>query len=336
MIVSWNTTNQCNMSCPHCYRDAGEQVTGELTTAEGKKLISQIAEAGFKIMIFSGGEPLLRPDIFELTEHAAATGLRPVFGTNGTLITADCANQLKAAGTQAMGISLDSLNPEKHNRFRGLSHAWEDTVKAMGECRAAGLAFQLHTTVMEWNYNEITEITDFAREQGAIAHHVFFLVPTGRAKEIEAESVAPVDYERLLRRLMDKQQREGFEIKPTCAPQFVRIAQQMGINTRFQRGCLAGLAYCIISPNGLVQPCAYLDIVAGDVRQQDFATIWKQSPVFTVLRTQQYEGKCGQCDYKATCAGCRARAAYYHNGNYMAEDSWCLYHPKFHNKDEQI
>lgn len=326
MIVSWNTTNACNMYCDHCYRDAGCKAEEELSTAEAKTLLEQIARAGFKIMIFSGGEPLMRPDIVELVAHAASLGLRPVFGTNGTLITLEMAQKLKAAGAMGMGISLDSMDREKHNRFRKFPGAWEGAVQGMRNCRAAGLPFQIHTTVMEWNNHELEDLTDFAVAEGAVAHHFFFLVPTGRAKTIEAESLRAEAYEDTLTRIMKKQQEVEIELKPTCAPQFLRIAAQMGLKTRFRRGCLAGTAYCIISPRGKVQPCAYLNMELGDVRQTPFDEIWKNSEVLNKLRTLEYSGGCGSCEYKRACGGCRARAAYYHEGDYMAEEPWCLYH----------
>lgn len=326
MIVSWNTTNACNMYCDHCYRDAGCKAEEELSTAEAKKLLEQIARANFKIMIFSGGEPLMRPDIVELVAYASSLGLRPVFGTNGTLITLEMAKKLKAAGAMGMGISLDSMDKEKHNQFRKFPGAWEGAVQGMRNCRAAGLPFQIHTTVMEWNNHELEALTDFAVAEGAVAHHFFFLVPTGRAKTIEAESLRAEAYEETLTRIMKKQQQVNIELKPTCAPQFLRIADQMGLKTRFRRGCLAGTAYCIISPRGKVQPCAYLNMELGDVRQTPFDEIWKNSHVLNKLRTMEYSGGCGSCQYKRVCGGCRARAAFYHEGDYMAEEPWCLYH----------
>ena len=326
MIVSWNTTNACNMYCAHCYRDAGACAEDELTTEEARSMLASIAEAGFKIMIFSGGEPLMRPDILELVSYAASLGLLPVFGTNGTLITTEKARELKKAGAKAMGISLDSLSKEKHDEFRRFPGAWEGAVNGMKNCREVGLPFQIHTTVMEWNRGELTDLTDFAVEMGAKAHHFFFLVPTGRAATIEAESLRAETYEAVLTEIIRKQQTVPIELKPTCAPQFVRIAAQMGVKTRFKRGCLAGLSYCIISPRGKVQPCAYLNMELGDVRQTPFAQIWRESSVLKKLRTQNYGGGCGSCNYNRLCGGCRARAAYYHDGDYMAEEPWCLYH----------
>jgi len=324
MIISWNTTNACNLFCQHCYRDAGVKAGGELNTEEGMGLIDEIARAGFKIMIFSGGEPLLREDIFQLVEHAVKRGLRPVFGTNGMLIDQTVAEKLKESGAAAMGISLDSADPAKHDRFRGFEGAWRGAVDGMEACRRAGIPFQVHTTVVDWNYDEIEAITDFSVKVGAMAHHLFFLVPTGRGADIESESLRTERYEKLLERIMKKQGQVNIELKPTCAPKFMRIAREMGVKTRFSRGCLAGTAYCIISPVGNVQPCAYLNISAGNVREKPFSEIWNDNPMFNRLRTLEYTGGCGVCQYRKICGGCRARALFYH-GDYMAEEPWCLY-----------
>ena len=326
MIISWNTTNQCNMFCEHCYRDAGAKADEELTTEQGKALLDEIAKAGFKIMIFSGGEPLMRDDIYELVEHAVKLGMKPVFGTNGTLITLEVARRLKEAGAMGVGISLDSVDPVKHDKFRVFPGAWEGAIQGMKNCREAGLPFQIHTTVVDWNMDEVLDITDLAVELGAMAHHIFFLVPTGRAVQIEEESLRAEQYEELLTKIMKKQLEVPIELKPTCAPQFMRIAKEMGMDLRFSRGCLAGTHYCIISPMGDVQPCAYLNMKLGNVKEIPFSEIWANSEVLNELRTLKYKGGCGTCKYKKACGGCRARAAYYSEGDYMAEEPWCLYH----------
>ncbi|MEW6698204.1 MAG: putative heme d1 biosynthesis radical SAM protein NirJ2 [Bacillota bacterium] len=325
MIISWNTTNACNLYCAHCYRDAGVKAEEELSTEEGKRLLDQIAEAGFKIMIFSGGEPLMRPDIYELVAHARSKGLRPVFGSNGTLITPEVARRLKESGAMGIGISLDSADPAKHDKFRAQEGCWQAALDGMRNCRQAGLPFQIHTTMMDWNFHEAEELTDLAVREGAMAHHFFFLVPTGRAVSIEEESLRAEQYEDLLTRIMEKQKQVDIELKPTCAPQFMRIARQVGVNTRFQRGCLAGTSYCIISPKGDVQPCAYLNMPLGNVKETSFVDIWQNNPVLKELRTLDYKGGCGTCGFKKLCGGCRARAHFYH-GDYMAEEPWCLYH----------
>jgi putative heme d1 biosynthesis radical SAM protein NirJ2 len=311
MIVSWNTTNACNMFCDHCYRDAGVKADQELNTTEAKNLITEIAKAGFRILIFSGGEPLLRKDILELVQYANDQGLVPVFGTNGTLLTPQLAKDLKNAGAKGMGISLDSMDWRKHDRFRHFPGAWNGAVQGMRYCREAGLPFQIHTTVMEWNKYEILLMTDFALSIGAKGHHIFFLVPTGRAEKIEEESLKLEEYEGMIRRIILKQKEVPIEIKPTCAPQFIRIAAENGLDLRFQRGCLAGTDYCIISPVGDVQPCAYLNINVGNIRETPFSEIWANNEVFNQLRTMDYWDGCGICEYKVKCGGCRARAAYY-------------------------
>ncbi len=326
MLVSWNTTNQCNMFCDHCYRDAGAKLSDELSTEEAKKLIDDIKKAGFQIMIFSGGEPLMRPDIYELGAYARSAGLRPVLGTNGTLITSEAAAKLKESGFMAAGVSLDSLVPEKNDSFRKLENTFERTVQGMKNLKEAGVRFQIHTTVMDWNQEELEAITDFAVDIGAMAHHIFFLVPTGRGVNIETEALRVVEYERTIARIMEKQKTVPIELKPTCAPQFMRIAGKKDIPVRFSRGCLAGISYCIISPSGNVQPCAYMDTALGNVRDVPFDVIWKENELLQKLRSQDYDGKCGICDYKEKCGGCRARA-YYYSGDYMAEDTWCLYYP---------
>jgi AdoMet-dependent heme synthase len=325
MIISWNTTRKCHLKCKHCYRDAGEQDLEELSTEEGKHLIDEIAKSDFKILVFSGGEPLLRSDIYELTAHARSRDLRPVFGTTGTTITEDVALALVEAGAARVGISLDSVEPEMHDEFRQVSGSWQGAINGMKNCSKANLAFQVHTTVVKQNYNEVEAITDLSVKLGAVAHHVFFLVPTGRGKDIEGDALREKEYEQLLHRILKKQKKVPIELKPTCAPQFMRIARQMGLEMRFTRGCLAGTAYCCITPNGDVHPCPYLPVKVGNVREKPFSDIWLNSQVFNELRSDQFGGKCGSCVHKDICSGCRARAYYYSNGDYMAEDPWCLY-----------
>lgn len=324
MIMSWNSTNKCNMFCDHCYRESGEEAMGELNTAEAKKLIEEVAAANFKIMIFSGGEPLMREDIFELIAYAKSQGLRPVLGTNGSLITLEVAEKLKNAGAMGVGISLDSLDIAKHNQLRKLDRAWEMAVEGMANCKKVNLPFQIHTTVMDWNQHEVEKLTDFAVEKGAVAHHIFFLVPTGRGENIEDKALKRDEYENLLVRIMKKAKTVNIEIKPTCAPQFMRIAQQLDMKLRYSKGCIAGTAYCIISPKGDVQPCAYMKMEIANVRDLPFDEIWRNNEVFKTLRTAKYEGVCGDCNFANKCGGCRARAAYYHQGNYMHDDPLCI------------
>lgn len=326
-ICSWNVTNKCNLHCKHCYRDAGKESENELTTQEGISLIDEIAKAGFQMLVFSGGEPLMRDDILTLTEHAITVGLRPVFGTNGYFLTLDLAKKIKAAGGAAVAISLHMVDKERLDEFCGVPGAYDKSIQAMRNCKEIGLHFQVNTTVFDSNLEDIEKICEIAKKEGAISHHILFLVPTGRGKDLEEKSLRATEYERLIRRLLKKREEINFDIKPTCAPQFKRIADQLNIPmTRYSRGCLAGLSYCSIIPNGDVWPCPYLPMKLGNVRESPFSEIWKNNEILKTLRTEEYKGACGICEYKSTCGGCRARAYYYFN-DIMAHEPWCLYKP---------
>ena len=325
MLISWNTTRACNQACAHCYRDAGTRQEEELTTAEGLNLIEEIARAGFRVLVLSGGEPLLRDDLYELIGQAVACGLRPVLGTNGTLLDAEVARRLQASGVARVGISLDSPEPGPHDQFRGMPGAWEGALAGMRHCREIGLPFQVHTTVTQRNQDRLGDLISFSESLGAAAHHIFFLVPTGRGKDLADEILPPEEYEGLLHLILDRQRRTSMELKPTCAPQFMRIAAQEGIPMRFTKGCLAGTAYCVVIPNGEVNPCPYLPLSAGNVREQPFSEIWQSSPVLRALREEALQGACGACEYQNLCGGCRARAYYESGGDFLATDRWCTY-----------
>ena len=326
MILSWNTTKKCNLFCKHCYRDSGPgaESVNELNTDEGKKLIDTIKSAGFKILILSGGEPLLREDIFELASYASQIGLRPAVGSNGTLITQEVAEKLVESGLSTVSISLDSLQCEYHDKFRNFTGAWEKAVFGIKNALEAGLRVQINTTLTENNFDQFEDIVDFVTNLGVNALHPFFLVPTGRGKEIEKDSLKMEKYFQMIQTVMEKQKNSSIELKPTCAPQFIRIANDMKIPMRFTRGCIAGISYCCILPDGDVHICPYLPVKVGNVRQKPFDEIWARSEVFNQLRNfEEYEGRCGQCSKINICGGCRARAYYYNNGNFMSEDPWC-------------
>ena len=335
-MISWNVTNMCNMRCDHCYRRANDSLqdilqveppADELTTEQAKRMILEIKEAGFQMMIFSGGEPIMRDDLYELGRFAREMGIMPVLGTNATLITDAVAYKLRRAGFAAAGVSLDSLDAGKLSAFRKLPDCRKRIVDGIENLKKVGIRVQIHTTVMDWNLQELDALTDFAVGIGARAHHFFFLVPTGRAVQLQSEQISPVDYERTLRWMMEKQQKVPIELKAVCAPQFMRVADQMGVKTRFKRGCLAGISYCIISPNGDVRPCPYLNNTLGNVKEVAFDKLWANHPILKLLRSQDVSGKCGACDYKNQCGGCRARA-FYETGDFMTQDPSCLYQPR--------
>ena len=326
MLISWNTTRRCNLFCRHCYRESGpgEDIQGELSTAEGIELIASIAEAGFRLLIFSGGEPLLREDILELIATARDRGLVPAMGTNGTLLTESVARELAAAGLRGIAISVDSLDSEYHDAFRGRAGAYDLTQAGIRNALAAGLRVQINLTLTEKNLEEFDKMVAYYESTGVHAIHPFFLVPTGRARSMPEEELKSGAYFGMIRKILERQATTTLELKPTCAPQFMPMAKEMGIAQRFTRGCLAGVSYCCILPKGEVHVCPYLPVEAGNVRRTAFADIWRESEVFAELRDfSRYEGRCGACEYVAICGGCRARAFSY-TGNYMAEEPWCF------------
>ncbi len=336
MLISWNITKACNLKCEHCYRDAGEQFKNELTLLEGKSLLSELHKLGFKIVIFSGGEPILRDELYEWISFSRGLSLVSVLGTNGTLIDTACAKRLKESGLKRAGISLDSVDPQKHDKFRCMIGAWDKAVQGMENCRNAGLEFQAHTTVTKKNIDEVLKITDFAQSLGAKAHHIFFLVPTGRGKNIDNVIPSAGEYEALLNKILEKQKQTPLELKPVCAPQFTRIASRNKIKLRFQRGCLAGVSYACILPDGEVHPCPYMPINLGNIRKEGFAKIWQDSEVFKNLRAINLGGKCGRCEFKKICSGCRAAAFHKSQGDYLAEDPNCVYEPKRKRDSQKI
>ena len=330
-LISWNVTYECNLSCDHCYIDAvgvGEAPKTELTTEEGKRLLDQIAELSKTVVVLSGGEPLLRKDIYELASHGTENGLRMVMGTNGILIDDEVAGKLKEAGVMRAGISIDSIHHDIHDKFRGEKGALQKAINGAKSCERAGLSFQIHSTVTTANYDDIAEQIQFAIDLGADAFHVFFLVPTGRAKDLV--DITPQQYETALRQIVENMKDYPIEVRPVCAPQFMRIASRKDIlkdMKHFTRGCLAGTNYCRVKPDGDVNPCPYLPIYIGNVKEESFVDIWKNSEVFNKLRDfDNLKEKCGICEFKDICGGCRARA-YAYTEDYLKEEPWCVYEP---------
>jgi len=294
-----------------------------LSTSEGKKMISEIKQAGFRLLILSGGEPLLRDDIFDFISKSKEEGIVPAMGTNGTLLSKEVAKELKVTGLRGVAISLDSMDREYHDDFRGSIGAFDKTQEGIENALAVGLRVQINLTLTEKNHEEFEKIISYYEDKGVHALHPFFLVPTGRAISMKQDSLKERAYFSMIKKILEFQSRTSMELKPTCAPQFMSIAKEMGLDQRFTRGCLAGTAYCCILPEGEVHVCPYLPVEVGNVRKESFEKIWTNSEIFNNLREfENYEGKCGKCERISICGGCRARA-YYYNGHYLAEDPWC-------------
>ena len=325
-LVSWNLTKACNLRCPHCYMDGGRKAANELNTEECLGLIEELNTLGTEMLILTGGEPLLRKDIFEIAKSASSLGIWVVMGTNGVLVDDKSVQKMIECGVQGVAISIDSIEPEKHNRFRGGPDAWENSIRALEICRANGLQVLVQTTVMDMNYAEIPELLKFAHDLGAWSFNLYFLVQTGRGQLLN--DLSSERTEKMLTNLVDWQEDyRPMLLRSKCAPQFKQIAYEKGLGGLESGGCMAGTEYCRITPQGDVTPCPYMNVVAGNVREQGFGEIWRTSPVLQELRdVKQLKGRCGRCEFNELCGGCRCRA-YAAFGDYLQEDPACRYQP---------
>jgi radical SAM protein with 4Fe4S-binding SPASM domain len=331
-LVSWNLTRRCNLACGHCYLDAVQrksEAPGELTTSEALDVVAQIAEAApGAMLVLTGGEPLLRSDLAALIEAASRSRLLPVIGTNGVLLDEKRAGELKAAGAAGVGISLDSATPEFHDRLRGRAGAWAAALAGIRAARRAGLAVQIQATLFPENRGDLAPLADLAREEGALALNFFFLVCTGRG--VTQTDMPQAMIEETLAAIAALQRaRAPLMIRARCAPYLRRLLGLRAGEARdgydgWSSACLAGRSYLRITPQGRVTPCPYIPEVIGDLRVSRLCDLWTGNPVLLQLRNRLPEGKCGDCDFRYSCGGCRARAAAA-SGNLLAEDPKCAY-----------
>ncbi|MFH1102557.1 MAG: heme b synthase [Pseudomonadota bacterium] len=340
-LVAWEITRNCNLDCVHCRAAATRgPYNGELSTDAAFQLIDRIASLGNPIVILTGGEPLLRKDIFEVAAYGTRKGLRMVMAPNGTLITEELALKMADSGIKRISISLDGATKERHDRFRRVTGAFDGALKGIRFAASAGIEFQINTTITKTNLDEIPKIQDLAVELGAVAHHIFLLVPTGRGKYIVDQEISATEYEKTLNWFYDQGRKTALQLKATCAPHYYRILRQRAKeeekSVNFQthgldavtRGCLGGVGFCFISHRGVVQPCGFLDLYCGNVTETPFDEIWEHSDIFLSLRDfSRLKGKCGKCEYRTVCGGCRARA-YESTGDYLEEEPLCTYQPR--------
>ncbi|MCB8959821.1 MAG: radical SAM protein [Ardenticatenales bacterium] len=364
-LVFWETTAGCNLACIHCRRiTVADQLTPQdLNTAEAMALVDDIAAMGRSIFVLSGGEPLFRPDIFEIAAHASDAGLIVALATNGTLIDAEVAAKIKQAGIKRVSISFDGADAPTHDIFRGQG-AFDLALAGIQHLRDAGIPFQINTTVATHNVHQMPETLALARSLGAVALHLFLLVPVGCGVEIaEDKQISAAEYEDVLNWMYDAEMAGDIELKATCAPHYFRISRQRQVEERREgifrerpasmhrqkhagghpgghpgghanamnamtKGCLAGTGVAFVSHRGEIFPCGYLPLEAGHIRQQSFGDIWQESPLFASLRDpEQLGGACGVCEFKMVCSGCRARA-YGMTGDYLGEEPFCTYVPR--------
>ncbi|MFZ2074382.1 MAG: radical SAM protein [Methanoregula sp.] len=344
-LISWNITLRCPLRCAHCYVNASEhEAEGVLSTDEAYAVIDQICEMGRPVVILSGGEPLMRDDIFRIARYGTKKGLVMAMGTSGVLIDETCAREIRDSGIRKVAISIDSADPSVHDSFRGLAGAWDRAVQGIRHCVNEGIGVQINTTVLSPDIQAIKDVVSLGTGLGVSDYQLFFPVPTGRGNDVPW--LTPQVYEDLIREVLVAYKDTDVNIRPTCAPQFRRIADTLGIrNPAWGRGCIAGISYCRIFADGDVTPCPYLPARAGNVRESPLETIWHESPVFLALRdVSLLTGKCGRCGYREVCGGCRARS--YATGGTMTdmcggiawpadpagdlcgEDPWCRYEPE--------
>jgi heme b synthase len=340
-MVAWEVTRCCNLACVHCRASSARgPYEGELSTEKGLKLLDEIASFSKPVIILTGGEPLLREDIYEIAAYGDKKGLRMVLATNGTLVTGEIAGKMIKAGIQRVSVSIDGMDAQSHDVFRNVQGAFTGAIAGIEAMKKAGMEFQINTTITKANLDQLSEIMGLAIRLGAAAHHIFLLVPTGRGKEMSEQAISPVDYEKTLNWFYEKSIDCPIQLKATCAPHYYRIVHQRGGRKSawmkdadtplhaMTRGCLGGISFCFISYTGQVQPCGYLELNCGQVKEKGFEDIWNNSSIFKDLRDlNQYEGKCGRCEFIRVCGGCRARA-YEITGDYLAEEPFCIYEPK--------
>ena len=342
-LVFWELTARCNLKCIHCRAEAQtERQEDELSTEKCFAVIDELCGFSSPILILTGGEPLYRDDIFDIARYAAGKGLRVALATNGTLVNEKVAEQIKESGIKRVSISLDGANPQTHDTFRMIQGSFESAFNGIKNLQKEGIEVQINTTIARHNEDEVKDILDLALNNDIKALHIFMLVPVGCGIQIaDSQMLDKQKYEDILSWFYDKtmELRGRIELKATCAPHFFRImhkrAKDEGITISPQthgmaavtKGCLAGSGVMFISRKGVVQPCGYLPVQAGNITKESVSEIWNGSEVFLNLRdTGLLKGKCGICEYKKVCEGCRARA-YYEKGDYMEEEPYCIYEP---------
>ena len=340
-LIAWEVTRSCNLACRHCRAEAHlEPYPGELDHDEAIQLIDTFSQVGNPLIIFTGGDPMMRKDVYELVRYAHDRGHICAFSPNGTLIDETSAKKIRDAGVDRVSISIDAADATTHDAFRCRKGAFEASLNGMRLLKEAGVPFQINTTVTRNNLESFTRIFNLCEELGAAAWHIFLLVPMGRGSGLADQVITAEQYEEVLRWFYGFRKQTKMQLKATCAPHYYRIMRQMakeegvpvdaknfGMDAH-TRGCLGGTGFCFISHTGIVQPCGYLTLNCGDVRKTPFPEIWRTSEYFRQFRDQScYKGKCGVCEYHKVCGGCRARA-YSINGDHLGEEPLCSYIPQ--------
>ncbi|MHC1604522.1 MAG: radical SAM protein [Candidatus Methanofastidiosia archaeon] len=348
-LVVWDITKACNLKCKHCYSSAGKKSREELNTQEVKNIIDEMDRMGVTAIAFSGGEPLMRKDFFEIASYTSNKNIYVALATNGTLIDMQTAKKLKKSGIKYVEISIDGAGPKTHDTFRGVKGAWKSAVEGIKNSKKVGLMTAIATTATKDNCKDIEQIIDLAEELDVERLIEFNFIPTGRGRFSYEQDLPPKKREELLNYLYKRSTKTDMEIFST-APQYARIAIQNILKkgegkisfsfygghvkgktfeiAEFISGCGAGRLYCAISSSGKVKPCVFMPIVVGDLKKESFEDIWAKSPLLNTLRSRDnIKGNCSNCDFKYVCGGCRARAYSYY-GDINEADPGCIYNLK--------
>jgi len=366
-MLFWETTVRCNLACAHCRRlESNDAGVADLTTSQGEALIEQLAELGRRqpqmpVLVFSGGEPFCRRDLFTLMDRARQQGIILALATNGTTISREKAEQIRDSGVARVSISLDGATAEVHDRMRQIPGAFDRALEGIRHFHDTGVPFQINVTLTKQNAHQLEDVYELARSLGAVAVHIFMLVPVGCGQVLaETDMLSPQQCEQILRDISTLESRGEIQIKVTCGPHYERVKRQFGhapggsvkaeglgdgstASGRNHRqaalddathhrppskGCLAGLGVLFVSHRGDVYPCGYLPINCGNILEKRLIEIWDSSEDLARMRdVAALEGKCGVCEYKQVCGGCRARA-FGMTGNYMGEEPFCAYDPR--------
>ncbi|MCI4624944.1 MAG: radical SAM protein [Candidatus Magnetoovum sp. WYHC-5] len=335
--IAWEVTRRCNLKCIHC-RSSSEMIVNEhpdFSFDEAIRVIDDIASYANPVIVLSGGEPLLREDVFQIASYGTSKGLRMCLATNGTLVTEDICNKIKDSNIKIVSLSLDGSTANIHDNFRSQQGAFDGTINAAKLFRAYSIEFIFNSSFTKRNQSDIPNVYTLAKSLGATAWYMFMIVPTGRGQDISDELIPTKDYEDILNWHYDMElQESSMLVRPTCAPHYYRIVRQrpeklqsrsLKFSTGGAKGCIAGQMICLIDVDGNIQPCSYFHMSAGNIRQQSFKEIWEGSKLLLDMRDfKSYKGKCGSCEFLKVCGGCRARA-YCMSGDYMAEEPFCSY-----------
>ena len=341
--IAWEITRRCNLRCVHCRSSSQLEVEGhpDFSLDEAKRVLDDIRSYASPVVVLSGGEPLLRPDVFDIARYGTALGLRMCLATNGSLVTADTCRQITESGIRMVSLSLDGSTAAVHDDFRNQPGAFDGVMNAIRLFNAHNIDFLVNSSFTKRNQDEAPKIHQLVKSLGATAWYLFMIVPTGRGEEIMAELIPPDEYEAMLNWHYDMEKEEDeLLVRPTCAPQYYRVVLQrakeegekfkrrtLKFSTGGSKGCLAGQLICMIDVDGNVLPCSYFPLPAGNIRTQSFREIWEESPLFLEMRDfAGYKDQCGRCEYLNVCGGCRARA-WAVTGDYLAGEPFCSHRP---------